>query len=372
MAFTGCVRAAGIGVDFIEYTLSASAVILKMDFRHPHFAEPRWLWLAILAPVCVFLLHRYAAWARKKQIASFAAPELLGDLLSSHSSIRRGIKNLLLVLAIAGIAIGLARPQWGETTEVSRALGEDIMFILDSSRSMLASDVRPNRLDRAKYAILDFVQRHGRGRVGLVAFSGQAFLQCPLTFDYDAFREALSAVDERTIPVPGTDAGRALDEAYQAMEKSDRRKIMVMLTDGEDLEKSGVRTAETLAQKGIQVFTIGVGTAAGSPIQIVNEQGASDYVRDQDGKVVQSHLDEAALTAIAQATHGSYHPLGTLGEGLSQVRNLVETPSVDSPEASRLRKMGVDRFHLPVAVVIALLIFESLIGTRRKLRKSIT
>ncbi|MDB6122314.1 MAG: von Willebrand factor type [Pedosphaera sp.] len=341
-----------------------------MDFRNPHFAEPKWLWLVVLAPICVVLLHRYAAWARKKQFAAFASPELITSLLGSHSPMRRAAKSVLLVLAIAGISLGLARPQWGETTEVSQALGEDIMFVLDCSRSMLASDVRPNRLERAKYAILDFVQRHGRGRVGLVAFSGQAFLQCPLTFDYDAFREALAAVDERTIPVAGTDVGRALDEAFQAMEKSDRRKIMVMMTDGEDLEKSGVRTAEALAQKGILVFTVGIGTTAGSPIQIVNEQGTPDFVRDQDGKVVQSHLDEASLTAIAQATHGSYHPLGTLGEGLNQVRNLVETSSADSPEASRLRKMGVDRFHLPVAIVIVLLILESLIGTRRKLGKS--
>jgi Ca-activated chloride channel family protein len=340
-----------------------------MDFRHPHFAEPKWLWLVILAPVCVVLLHRYAAWARKKQMAAFAAPELIAGLLWAHSPGRRALKSLLLVLAITGISLGLARPQWGETTEVSRALGEDIMFVLDSSRSMLASDVRPNRLERAKYAIIDFVQRHGRGRVGLVAFSGQAFLQCPLTFDYDAFREALAAVDERTIPVAGTDVGRALDEAYQAMEKNDRRKIMVMLTDGEDLEKSGVRTAEALAQKGILIFTVGIGTAAGSPIAIVNEQGAPDFVRDENGKVVQSRLDEAGLAEIAKVTRGSYHPLGTLGEGLNQVRNLVENSAADSPEASRLRKMGMDRFHLPVAMVIVLLVLESLVGTRRKLSK---
>jgi len=110
-------------------------------------------------------------------------------------------------LAVAGVGLALARPQWGETTEISRALGEDTLFILDCSRSMLASDVQPNRLTRAQYSILDFVQRHGRGRVGLVAFAGQAFLQCPLTFDYDAFRDALLAVDAKSMPVPGTDIG---------------------------------------------------------------------------------------------------------------------------------------------------------------------
>src|SRR5206468_10536084 len=126
---------------------------------------------------------------------------------------------------------------------------EDVLFMLDCSKSMLATDVQPNRLARTKYAILDFVQRHGRSRVGLVAFSGQAFLQCPLTFDYDAFREALLAVAEQTIPVPGTDLGRALDEASRAMEKTERRKVMVLLTDGEDLEQSGIKTAQVLADK---------------------------------------------------------------------------------------------------------------------------
>src|SRR5438445_722831 len=151
-----------------------------MNFTHPHFAELRWLWLAALAPLAVLLLHRYAAWARKRQVALFAAPELLENLLRSHSPGRRMLKNFLLVLAIAGMGLAMARPQWGETAEVSRALGEDILFLLDCSKSMLAADVRPSRLSRAKYAILDFMQRHGSGRMGLVAFSGQAFLQCPL------------------------------------------------------------------------------------------------------------------------------------------------------------------------------------------------
>jgi Ca-activated chloride channel family protein len=340
-----------------------------MDFRHPHFAEPVWLWLAVLAPVALFLLNDRAAWARKKQLALFAAPELLPALVRSHSPLRRAIKNLTLLLCVIAIGLALARPQWGETTEVSRALGEDIMFVVDCSKSMLATDVRPNRLGRAKLAILDFVQRHGRGRVGLIAFAGQAFLQCPLTFDYDAFRESLLALDERTIPVPGTDIGRALDESALALEKNDRRKIIVLVTDGEDLEKTGIKTARALAEKGIVVYTVGVGTATGSPIQIVNERGATDYVRDANGEVVTSRLDETTLAAIAQATHGSYHPLGALGEGLNDVRRHVESSSATA-DYSKLRKLGVDRFHVPVAAAIVLLVAESLIGTRRKLRQN--
>ena len=336
-----------------------------MDFTHPHFAEPQWLWLAALAPIGVLLLERYAGWARQRQLAQFAASDLLAGLLASHSPRRRRLKQILLVLAVALMSLALARPQWGETAEVSRALGEDILFILDCSRSMLAPDLRPSRLERAKYAILDFVQRHGRGRVGLVAFAGQAFLQCPLTFDYNAFGESVLAVDEKTIPVAGTDVGRALDEAYRAMEKNDRRKLLVLLTDGEDLENAGVRTATELAQKGLVVFAVGVGTPAGSQIQFVNEQGVPDLVRDEQGQAVQSRLDEATLRAIAQVTRGVYQPLGPLGEGLNRIRREVEG-GAGSADIARVRKLGMDRFHLLVGAVIVLLVLESLIGTRRK------
>ncbi len=340
-----------------------------MDFSHPHFAEPEWLWLAALAPLGVVALFAFARWARRKQIAQFAAPELLGDLLRSHSPARRLVKLGLLLLAVTGLSLALARPQWGQRAEVSRALGDDILFLLDCSRSMTATDVRPNRLSRAQLAILDFVQRYGRGRVGLVAFSGDAFLQCPLTFDYDAFREALMAVDQRTIPVLGTDIGRALDEGFGAMQKNDRRKIMVLLTDGEDLEKAGVETANKLAEKGVVVFTVGVGTPAGSVVTYRTPQGLSAPLRDAKGQVVVSRLDETTLRKIADTTHGKYLPLGALGEGMSRVRLLVET-STDLPGGAKVRKLGVDRFHLPIAAVILLLVLESLIGTRRRVSES--
>jgi Ca-activated chloride channel family protein len=340
-----------------------------MNFAHPHFAEPEWLWLALLTPALLVGLHRYAAWARRRQLARVVAPELREDLLRSHSPARRALKHGLLVATVALLGLAMARPQWGEQPEMMQALGEDILFVLDCSRSMLATDVRPNRLTRAKYGIFDFVQRHGRGRVGLVAFAGQAFLQCPLTFDYDAFGEALTAVDEKTIPVPGTDIGRALDEAFRAMEKNDRRKILVLLTDGEDLEQGGVRTAQELAARRVVVFTLGVGTPAGSSIQFVNEQGAAELVRDSKGSPVQSRLDETTLRAIAEATRGSYQPLGYLGEGMNRVRHAVQA-STDWPDASRMRKLGVDRFHVPVAAVLVLLVGESLVGTRRRMGES--
>jgi Ca-activated chloride channel family protein len=334
-------------------------------FTHPHFAEPQWLWLAVGGPLALVFLLRYAAWARQRQLARLAAPEFLKDLTRSHSPARRAVKNAMLVLAVAAFGLALARPQWGEQEEAGHLLGQDVIFILDCSRSMLATDVLPSRLQRARLAISDFVQRHARGRVGLVAFAGQAFLQCPLTFDYGAFEDTLMAADDKTIPVPGTDVGRGLDEAFHAMDKSGRQKVMVLLTDGEDLESGGVRVAEELGKKGVVIFTVGVGTPAGAEIQFSDEQGREELVRDGSGKTVRSHLDETTLRAIAQATHGAYYPLGSAGEGMAKVRLALESTDTVSG-ATPGHKLGVDRFHLPVAAALFLLIAESLIGTRRR------
>jgi len=335
-----------------------------MNFANPHFAEPRWLWLGFVGPVVLIALHRYAAWARGKDLGQLASPDSLGKLTRSHSPLRRAVKNVLLVVAVAAMGLALARPQWGEQAEKSHLFGQDIVFVLDCSRSMLATDVTPTRLLRAKLAIQDFVQRQAHGRLGLVAFAGQAFLQCPLTFDYGAFHDALALIDDRTIPVPGTDVGRALDEAFQAMDKGDRQKLMVLLTDGEDLESAGVKTAEVLGKKGVVIFTLGVGTPAGSEIQMMTEQGRMELVRDSKGEVVHSRLDEPTLRQIAEVTHGAYYRLGPVGEGLARVRLALENLKGAS-SASPSRKLGVDRFHLPVALALGLLVLESLIGTRR-------
>jgi Ca-activated chloride channel family protein len=340
-----------------------------MNFSNPHFAEPRWLLVAFLGPLVLAGLQWYSAWARKRQLSQIAAPRFLHELTRSHNPFRRLFKNALLVLAIAGVGFALARPQWGQQEEAGQSLGEDIVFILDCSRSMLATDVTPSRLQRAKLAISDFMGRHTHSRLGLVAFAGQAFLQCPLTFDYSAFEDTLMDVDDKTIPIPGTDVGLALEEGYRALEKGERHKLLVLITDGEDLEKGGVRAAERLAKEGVVIFTIGVGTPAGSEIQIFNEQGRPEFVRDNKGEIVHSRLDEPTLRNIAQTTHGAYYPLGPLGEGLAKVRITLETMNISSGSAPA-RKFGVDRFHWFIASVLFLLVTESLIGTRRRLNPS--
>ncbi|HVU99883.1 MAG TPA: VWA domain-containing protein [Verrucomicrobiae bacterium] len=334
------------------------------QFAHPHFAEPQWLWLAAFGPVVLAALQWHAASARRRQLARMASPRFQGDLVRSHSPARRWIKNAMLVAAVAGIGLALARPQWGEREQASQAVGEDIVFLLDCSRSMLAADVRPDRLQRSKLAILDFMRRRPHSRLGLVAFSGEAFLQCPLTFDYSSFEESLMAVDDKTIPVPGTDIGAALDEGFRALDKSEEHKLMVLVTDGEDLEKGGVKMADKLAGKGVVVFTIGVGTPAGTEIKMPNDQGQMQFVRDSQGEIVRSRLDEPTLRAIAHVTHGEYFPLGNLGEGLARVRAALESHSKFG--FAPARTLGVERFHIPVAAVLGLLMIEAVMSTRKR------
>jgi Ca-activated chloride channel family protein len=336
-----------------------------LDFSQPHFEAPGWLWLAVVAPLLLASLHRRATVKRKQQLAQIASPRFVEELTASHSPARRRFKNFLLMLAFVFAGIALARPQWGELKSSGQFLGEDVVFVVDCSYSMLSTDVHFNRLQRAKLAIADFVRLHGSGRVGLVAFAGSAFLQCPLTLDYDAFEDSLNALDEKTIPDPGTDIGLALSEANRAMEQNSRRKLVVLLTDGEDLENGGVATAKTLATNGVVIFTVGIGTPAGSEIEMLNAAGHLELVRDAKGEPVQSRLDEKTLTAIATATGGNYYPLGSLGEGLMKVRAAVETLD-RTADLQRSRSRGIERFYWPVAGALALLLAESLIGTRRK------
>jgi len=170
--------------------------------------------------------------------------------------------------------------------------------------------------------------------------------------------------------VPGTDIGRALDEAFRAMERTGRKKRIVLISDGEDLVGEGVATAETLAARGIVVYTLGVGTSLGADIKITNAQGQPELLRDRAGKIVRSRLEEGTLRAIARVTGGRYFALGPLGEGLARVRIAFETDD-RIVESSSGRKLGVDRFHFPIAAVLAMLVAESLMGTRRRLQRAV-
>ena len=337
---------------------------MKPDFSHAHFAAAGWLWLAALAPLLLVGLFILAGRARRRQLAALADPEFLAALLGSHSPRRRWVKNALLVVAMLLLGLALARPQWGEREEKSESLGEDVVFLLDCSASMLSPDVQPSRLARAKLAINDFAQHYSRGRIGLVAFAGQAFLQCPLTFDYDSFSDALNAVDDQTIPVPGTDIGRALAEGYAAVAKNERRKILVLVSDGEDLEQGSLRRARELAAQNVMVFTVGVGTAAGGELVVTDARGNKNPIRDEHGQPVVSRLDEPTLRAVAETTRGIYQPLGAFGQGLTRIREILENEEGIRAFVSN-RREGVDHFQIPLALALVVVVAESLLGTRR-------
>lgn len=338
-----------------------------MDFTDPHFAEPGWLWLAVIGPAGLLVLQWRASRARRRDIRLMASDRFLHTLTRSVSIMRRRLKLLLLLLACIGIGITLARPQWGLQQGSVQTASEDVLLLLDASRSMLAEDVRPNRLERAKLAALDFVQSHPGGRVGLVVFAGQAFLQCPLTYDHEAFRESLLAVDANTIPVGGTDLGRALDEALHAIENPDDQLVMIALSDGEDLRASGLNRIDQLRETNVVLHTVGIGTLAGSEIPVVTDSGQRTALRDQDGLIVRTQLEEETLRQLAEATGGRYQPLGTLGQGLVEIELELQASRVAGEQ--KAPSLGVDRFHLPLAMVLGLLVAESLMGTRRSRRQ---
>ena len=331
------------------------------------FAAPNWLWFTVLALALTGALFWVSAKARRRQIEQFADPARRDELLASHSAMMRVMKNAMLFIALLLTGIALARPQWGETEERVDRKGDDVVFLMDASKSMLATDVTPSRLGRAKMAVLDFMHRHAGGRVGLVAFAGDAFLQCPLTLDYDAFEESIRDLDTDSVLVPGTDIASALFAGSRAFEKSERRKVLVLVTDGEDLEHIGIEAAKKLAKDGVVVFTVGVGTPNGGSIQMQGKGGEMEPLRDEKGQPVTSRLDEPTLRSIAETTGGTYRRMETIASGLADVANALKDPQ-SKPAAVFRKRLGIDRYRWPLAVAIFLLVAESLLRTRRRTR----
>ncbi|MEQ1851053.1 MAG: VWA domain-containing protein [Chthoniobacteraceae bacterium] len=337
-----------------------------MKFSALHFAAPYWLWLTAGAAVLAVLLFRLSAVRRRRQLAEFADPAHRAALLASHSRVKRFTKNALLFLALMLLGIALARPQWGEIEEEVERKGDDVVFLLDTSKSMLARDVLPSRIERAKMSMLDFLRRNAGGRVGLVAFAGDAFLQCPLTLDYDAFEDSVRELDTEAVLVPGTDIASALFAGRSAFEKTERRKVLVLLTDGEDLQKVGIEAAKKIATEGVTVFTVGVGTPNGGIILVTGSNGVQTPLLDEKDQPVTSRLDEVTLRAIAEATGGSYRRLDSVAGGMADVVSALKDSQL-KPVAGFRRRRGIDRYQWPLAIAIFLLVVESVLRTRRRM-----
>ena len=237
---------------------------------------------------------------------------------------------------------------------------------VDTSKSMLAKDIAPNRLERAKLAALELMQRAGTDRLGLVAFAGDAFLECPLTFDNTAFQQSVQALDVNTIPEGGTALAAAINTALTAFKEKDHYKVLVLLTDGEDNvnEAAALEAAQNAAKAGLKIFTIGIGTTTGDLIRVTDANGNSDYVRDEQGNVVKSHLNEPLLQQIASATGGFYLPL----RGANTMDTLYErglAPLPKSEGTEKLIRRYHEQFQWPLAAAIILLLAEMFLPERR-------
>jgi Ca-activated chloride channel family protein len=332
-----------------------------MRFEHPNL-----LWLLLVVPPGLALFFWWRERARQKLLAQFVESRLLASLTVGLSPTRRKIRFVLVIMAVALLVVAVARPQYGYDKEEIQQSGLDVVVAVDTSKSMLATDIAPNRLGRARLATLELMQKAGTDRMGLVAFAGDAFLECPLTIDNTAFQQSVLALDVNSIPQGGTALAAAINTALTAFKETTQHKALVLFTDGEDNdnEAGALEAAQNAAKAGLKIFTIGIGTTDGSLVTISDGRGNSDYVRDEKGNVHQSKLNEALLKQIAAATGGFYLPL----RGASTMDTLYErglAPLPKSESSEMLVRRYHEQYHWPLAAAILLLLADMFLPERR-------
>ena len=247
------------------------------------FGAPEWLWGLLLIPLLIALFVR-SEHRGLKRLQQFVSMRLLPQLAGTVNRRRRIIRFGLLLLGLALAIVSLAQPRWGYTFEDVKRKGLDLLVAVDTSRSMLSNDVQPNRLERVKLAIQDLIDELQGDRVGLIAFAGRAFLQAPLTIDYDAVTEAVNDLDTKTIPEGGTNISSAITLATQSFGKSAMgNRALMIFTDGEELSGDAAKTAKAAADAGVRIFTVGVGTPQGSLIPVTSDTGETSFVKDSAG-----------------------------------------------------------------------------------------
>ncbi len=329
-----------------------------------------WLLLILVPPLIGFF---WWAWRKRQQlITQFISPRLLGHLKVGVSPSRQKARMAMIVARGDFVIFALARPQWGVIREEARQHGLDILVAIDTSNSMLAEDVPPTRLTRAKLAALDLMRRAKTDRLGLVAFAGAAFLECPLTLDDAAFSQSVNALDTTTISQGGTAVAEAINEARKAFKKeSDSHKVLVLLTDGEDHDSDALVAAQKAAKEGMIIFTVGIGTPEGELLRVRDDHGRLDFIRDEQGNPVKSRLNEGLLQQIASATKGFYLPLrGTKTMDTLYDQGLAPLPK--SENSVKTFQHFHERYRWPLGIAMALLIVEMFLpdrGRRRSKRR---
>ena len=334
------------------------------------FEHPQVLWLAAVAiPALIGFL--YWSWrVKQKLILQFVHSRLVSSLTVGVSPAREKVRMVLLVAAVVGILSALARPQWGFAWEEATQKGLDIMVAMDTSRSMLARDVLPNRLEKSKLAVIDLMRLAKSDRLGLVVFAGSAFLQAPLTLDEQAFQQAVDAVSVGIVPVGGTSLSSAIRTSLDAFEKgNDNHKVLVLFTDGEDhdVDTDTMAAVKEAAAAGMRIFTIGVGTPEGEMLRVTDDQGNSSFVKDENGDAVKSHLNQTLLQQIATDANGFYLPL----QGANPMETLYSRglePLPKSEETTRLTRVYRERYHWFLGFAVICLVIEALLPERSRSR----
>ena len=331
-----------------------------MRFEHPNL-----LWLLLVIPPALALFFWWSERTRQKLLTQFVEVRLMATLTAGISPARRKFRFSLIVAAVALLLIVLARPQYGYDKEEVRQNGLDIVVAVDTSKSMLATDIPPSRLGRAKLAALELMQTAKADRLGLVAFAGEAFLSCPLTIDDTAFQQSVQALDVNSIPQGGTALAEAINTALAAFKENGNHKALVLFTDGEDNDEGALAAAQNAAKEGLKIFTIGIGSAEGTLVQIPDGNGGSDYIRDEKGQVVKTKLNESLLQQIAGATGGFYLPL----RGADTISTLYErglAPLPKSESGEKLIRRYHEQFQWPLVVALLLLFLEFILPERKK------
>jgi Ca-activated chloride channel homolog len=327
------------------------------------FGAPEELLWLLFIPVLAFLMWNGNRLARKR-LHKLLSPDLLPRLVDSPVNWLRMVRQACLLLAGTFFVLALARPQWGVTQETVAFRGRDILIAIDTSRSMLAGDVSPNRLGRAKLVAEDLIAAMPEERIGLIAFAGEADVQAPLTVDHETVIDAINHLDTNTIARGGTDIASAIRAAELALgQKSKSSRALVLLTDGEELDEDGVEAARKAAQSGIRIFTIGIGSPNGSQIMLPNGQ----VLRDRNGEVVTSKLDETRLRSIAESTGGFYVRLTSTTASQVLTQGLLHLG--DANLTNRSLTKPIERYQWPLATGL-LFLFVAMVTADRLKRAS--
>jgi Ca-activated chloride channel homolog len=352
-------RAIGVVANHLE----------KVAMNYVSFGAPQWLWGLLVIPLLIGLFVR-AENRGLRRLQQFVSARLLPHLAGTVNRPRRILRFGLQLLGLALVLVSLAQPRWGYTFQDVKRKGLDLLIAVDTSRSMLSNDVPPDRLDRVKLAVQDLINELQGDRVGLIAFAGRAFLQAPLTIDYDAVVEAINDLDTKTIPEGGTNISSAITLATQSFGKSAMgNRALVIFTDGEELSGDALKTVKEAADAGVRIFTVGVGTPQGSLIPITGDNGETSFVKDSAGQVVKSKLDDKRLREIAEATGGFYLHL----ENGPRTMQQLQTEGLAKMQAAemdvRLSRRPIERYEWPLGAALIALALSVLIPERKRVRE---